>query len=55
MSAFMILMCVIMLYFMLFTDLLKENMNGQKRMLFSLILGLYALYRSYRLYTFLKK
>jgi hypothetical protein len=51
----MILMCVIMLYFMLFTDLMKENMHVQKRMLFSLILGLYAAYRSYRLYIFLKK
>ena len=52
----MVIMCLVMSYYLLFTDmLLDKGLYGFKRHLFVVILLVYASYRSFRLYTEIKK
>lgn len=44
-----------MSYYLLFTDILLETLYGFKRNLFVVILLVYGAYRSFRLYSTIKK
>jgi len=54
-SFFMILICVVMAGFFLFTDVMKENLFGTKRVVFIIVLLMYALFRTYRLILVLRE
>ena len=51
----MIVMCLVMCYYMLFTDILIDKLYGTKRTIFVVILLAYAAYRGYRIYDTIKK
>ncbi|MCE2711904.1 MAG: hypothetical protein LW688_05120 [Cryomorphaceae bacterium] len=51
----MILICVVMAGFFLFTDVMKENLFGTKRVVFIIVLLMYALFRTYRLILVLRE
>ena len=53
-TGFIVIMCLVMVYFMLFTDLMIETMNGTKRIAFIVVMLIYAAFRSYRLYKLLQ-
>jgi cbb3-type cytochrome oxidase subunit 3 len=50
-----ILICLIGSVLLAFSGFMKENLNPEKRAWLSLILGLYAVFRSVRIYFSLKK
>lgn len=50
-SGFSILMCLVLAYFLTFTDLLAEGMTNNKRIILVVILIAYAIFRSFRLYA----
>lgn len=50
-SGFSILMCLVLAYFLTFTDLLEEGMSNNKRIILVVILIAYAIFRSFRLYA----
>ncbi|MEY4603117.1 MAG: hypothetical protein RIT43_409 [Bacteroidota bacterium] len=54
-SFFMILLCIVMAGFLVLTDLMKENLFGTKRVVFIVVLLMYALFRAYRLMLFLRE
>ncbi len=54
-AGFMIIMCLVMSYYLLFTDLLIRDLYGFKRQIFIAILLLYGTYRGFRLYSEIKK
>ncbi|WP_300356254.1 hypothetical protein [Fluviicola sp.] len=54
-AGFMIIMCLVMTYYLLFTDLFIEKIYGFKRNAFIVLLLGYAAYRAFRLYTTIKK
>jgi hypothetical protein len=54
-TAFMILVCVIMAGFFLFTDIMKDTLFGTERIVFIIVLLTYALYRAYRLRVILRE
>jgi hypothetical protein len=41
--------------FLVLTDLMKENLFGTKRVVFIVVLLMYALFRAYRLMLFLRE
>ena len=49
-AGFIIVMCVVFAYFMLFTDMMKDEISGTKRIVFVVILLAYGTYRAWRLY-----
>ncbi|TSJ41671.1 hypothetical protein [Fluviicola chungangensis] len=51
----MVVMCIVMSYYLLFTDLLIDKLYGFKRNLFVGILLMYGAYRVYRIYDSIKK
>jgi len=55
-AAFIIVMCLVFSWFLLFTDMMSEagNLRGQKRSILVAILLGYAVYRGYRLYRSIK-
>jgi hypothetical protein len=54
-SGFSILMCLVLAYFLLFTELLAEGMSGNKKIILVIILIGYAIFRSFRLYAMMNK
>jgi hypothetical protein len=54
MAGFMVVMCLVMAYFLLFSDLLIERLYGFKRHLFVALILVYGLYRAFRLYTLIQ-
>jgi hypothetical protein len=54
-SGFSILMCLVLAYFLLFTELLAEGMSGNKKIILVIILISYAIFRSFRLYAMMNK
>lgn len=50
-SGFSILMCLVLAYFLLFTELLADGMSNNKRTILVVILIAYAVFRSFRLYA----
>ncbi len=53
-SGFMVIMCLILSYYLIFTDLKMDTLNGFKRQMCIAILLLYGFYRGFRLYTLIK-
>jgi len=53
-TAFIITMCVVFSYFLLFTDLMIETLYGTKRTIFVSVLLAYGAFRAYRLVAGLK-
>lgn len=49
-AGFIIVMCLMLAGFLLFTDLMADTISGNKRTLFVAILLGYGAYRGYRLY-----
>jgi cytochrome c biogenesis protein CcdA len=54
-AGFMIVMCLVMCYYLAFTDFLVDKLYGTKRQIFIVLLVLYGAYRSYRLVATIKK
>lgn len=54
-AGFIIVMCVVLSGFLLFTDLMGDIISGNKRNLFVTILLGYGAYRGYRLYRSTKE
>ena len=56
-SGFIIVMCFVFAYFLLFTDMMNAdgNLTGKKRTIFVVILLGYAVYRGYRLYVSIRE
>jgi len=54
-TGFIILMCLVLTYFLLFTELMADGLTGNRRLILVLILMAYALFRGYRLYKMMKK
>lgn len=50
-AAAMVIMCFAFASYLLFTDLIIQQLYGAKRTLFIVILLLYGSYRVYRIYT----
>lgn len=48
-AGFIIVMCLVLAYFMAFTQLMQEEIKGTKRTIFVVILLAYAIYRGFRL------
>jgi hypothetical protein len=53
-SFFMIAMCSIMTYYLLFTDLMADRLYGTERAILTGLMIVYGLYRCYRVVTLLK-
>jgi len=49
-AGFIIVMCVVFSYFLLFTEMMSDTMKGSKRIIFIVILLSYGAYRAYRIY-----
>lgn len=54
-TGFIIVVSFVMAYFLAFTDLMLEDLSGNKRTAFIFVLLAYGLYRCYRLYLMIKK
>jgi len=54
-ALFVIAICLIWSYFLLFSDFFMTNLSILQRRGFAVFLLLYACYRTYRLYIFLQK
>jgi hypothetical protein len=54
-TLFIIAMCLVFAYFMAFTDLKAEDLNGNPRKIFVAIMLVYAGFRGYRLVKAYKK
>lgn len=54
-TGFVIILCVVFSYFLLFTDLLIETMHGPKRTIFVIVLLSYGAFRAYRLIKSVKQ
>ena len=48
-------MCLVLTYFLLFTELVEERLTGTNRLILVGVLISYALFRSYRIYKLIKK
>jgi len=48
-TGFVIVLCVVFSYFLLFTDLMIDTMHGTKRTVFVIVLLSYGAFRGYRL------
>lgn len=53
-ALFSVAMCLVISYFLVFTDLLSERLSGTNRQILIAVLIAYALYRSYRIIKLLK-
>lgn len=54
-SSFSIVLCLILLYFLLTTDLFIDRLHGSKRTIMTVVLIAYAGFRLFRLYKLVKK
>jgi hypothetical protein len=54
-TGFIIVVSFVMTYFLTFTNLMIEDLSGNKRTAFIFVLLVYGIYRSYRLYLMIKK
>ena len=54
-AGFMVIMSLVLAFFLIFTDLMADSLFGNKRIVLSVILIAYAVYRSYRLYVTVKR
>ena len=55
MSLISIALCVVLFYFITFTNVFSDRLDGFKKPMMMAILGVYALYRSFMLYVSIKK
>ena len=55
MSIVSITLCVVLFYFITFTNVFSDRLDGFKKPMMMAILGVYALYRSFMLYLSVKK
>lgn len=53
-ACFSIVMCLVLSYFLLFTELLIERIDGRNRQILVGILLLYSVFRIFRIYQTLK-
>jgi hypothetical protein len=53
-SAFIIVMCLALSGFMLFTELFNDKMTESKRTIFVIVMITYATFRGFRLYQSIK-
>jgi len=54
-AGFMVVMCLVMSYYLVFTDILIEKLYGFKRHLFVALMLIYGAYRTFRLYSIIQK
>jgi hypothetical protein len=54
MSLLSITLCVVLFYFISFTDVFTDRLDGFKKPMMMAILAVYALYRSFMLYLIIK-
>ncbi|GEM_PF-1767362 len=54
-TGFIILISFVMAFFLTFTDVMLEDLSGNKRTAFIFVLFAYGFYRCYRLYLMNKK
>jgi hypothetical protein len=55
MSIVSITLCVVLFYFISFTNIFSDRLDGFKKPMMLAILGVYAIYRSFMLYLSVKK
>jgi hypothetical protein len=55
MSLISITLCVVLFYFITFTNVFSDRLDGFKKPMMMAILGVYAIYRSFMLYVSIKK
>ncbi len=55
MSIVSITLCVVLFYFITFTNVFSDRLDGFKKPMMMAIFGVYALYRSFMLYLSVKK
>jgi ABC-type Fe3+-siderophore transport system permease subunit len=53
-AGFSIVMCLVLTYFLLFTELVEERLTGTNRLILVGVLIAYALFRSFRTYKLIK-
>ncbi|MFN5417000.1 MAG: hypothetical protein ACK5B9_08100 [Flavobacteriia bacterium] len=53
-AGFSIVMCLVLTYFLLFTELVAERLTGTNRLILVGVLIAYALFRSFRTYKLIK-
>jgi uncharacterized membrane protein len=53
-SSFIILACLVFIYFVQFTDILDDNIQANEKMIFVVLMSIYAAFRSYRLYKLIQ-
>ncbi len=53
-ACFSVVMCIVLAYFLLFTELAAERLQGNYRQLLVGILLLYCVFRIFRIYKFIK-
>jgi FlaA1/EpsC-like NDP-sugar epimerase len=49
-SGFMVIMCLVFAYFLMFTELMEDRLYGQNRWILTGVLLAYAAFRVFRLY-----
>lgn len=54
-TGFVVIICLVLVYFLSFTELMIDNLYGNKRIIFIVLLIAYAGFRSFRLYTMYTK
>ncbi|WP_341903116.1 hypothetical protein [Fluviicola taffensis] len=54
-AGFMVILCLIFSYYLLFTDVFIDKVSGFKRQAFGILFLLYGIYRAFRLYYLIKK
>lgn len=55
MSLISITLCVVLFYFITFTNVFSDRLDGFKKPMMMAILGVYSIYRSFMLYVSIKK
>ena len=55
MSIVSITLCVVLFYFITFTNVFSDRLDGFKKPMMMAILAVYAIYRSFMLYLTIKK
>jgi hypothetical protein len=55
MSLISITLCVVLFYFITFTNVFSDRLDGFKKPMMMATLGVYAIYRSFMLYVSIKK
>ncbi|MCC6700828.1 MAG: hypothetical protein IT221_04850 [Fluviicola sp.] len=53
-SAFIILACLVFIYFVQFTDALDNNIQENEKLIFTILMSIYAGFRIFRLYKLIQ-